>query len=399
MTTAQQHCIEKALHVSLELSSKEWKLAFGVSSQLPIQRRCIPSGDIVKFHQLIDQMKRHYGLGVDSPVRTCYEAGRDGFWIHRALTAEGLHNLIVDAASIQVDRRAKRAKTDRLDAAALVRLLMRHWQGEQEVWRMVQVITPEQEAGRHQHREDIGLAQERTALLNEMRGLLAAVGGKLPSLRHLGERLPLVKQWNGQPLSEDLQVRLKRLHARLVLVEQQRQEVRTQRERRLKQSDTPENETARRLLALKGIGPRGSSLLAYEGISYRQFKNRREIAGFVGITPTPYQSGDSRREQGISKAGNRWMRWMMVELAWCWLQYQPQSELSRWYRERFSGSARQKKVGIVALARKLLIALWRWVTTGELPAGAVTTEWQKKLSHHRSAVPAPSATGSRRRAG
>lgn len=396
MTTAQQHCIETGttLQMAMEVSQREWKLAFGVSVQGPIHQRTIRAGDFDKLRRLITHMKKLLGLSPRAGVRSCYEAGRDGFWIHRALIAEGIENILVDPASIQVNRRSKRAKTDRLDAAALVRLLVRHSSGEKQVWSVVHVITAGQEDARHLHREDIGLSSERTAIVNQMRGLLATVGAKLPERRHLAERLPLVKQWDGQLLGPDLLARLKRLYARLLLIEQQIQQLRSERERRLKHSDTPEVQAARQLLKLKGVGTRGAFLLAHEGISYRQFKNRREIAGFAGITPTPYQSGDTHREQGISKAGNRWMRWMIVELAWCWLQYQPDSGLSRWYRQKYSSSARLKKIGIVALGRKLLIALWRVATQDEIPTGAVTVDWRTKLSHHRRTAPDTAVTPS-----
>ena len=319
------------------------------------------------------------------PVVTCYEAGRDGFWLHRHLAEVGITNVIVDPASIQVNRRARRAKTDAIDAAALVRLLIRYHQGERRVWSVVYVPTVEQENSRHLHREEINLRGERTQLVNELRALLFGVGARLPSLKYLEHQLPGLRQWNGQPLAVELQGRLTRLVHRLALIERQLQEMHDERYRLIRQEQTPAVKEVRQLLGLKGIGTISSWLLVKEGLLCRNFSNRRQVASFVGLAPTPFQSGDSDKEQGISKAGNKRLRWIMVELAWSWLRYQPQSELSQWYERRFgSGSPRLRKIGIVALARKLLVQLWKYLARGEMPPGAEAVPWQKKLACRRT---------------
>lgn len=382
MTTAQREfsTMPGRLHVAFELGLKEWKLALASGLDQPVQRRTITAGDVAHVHQLIAVMKERFHLRADAPVVTCYEAGRDGFWLHRCLTEAGLENVIVDPASIQVSRRAKRVKTDRIDAAALVRLLMRYHQGERKVWSVVEVPTINQEASRHLHREELNLQAEQTQLVNELRGHLFAVGIRLPHLKHLEEQLPLLTQWNGQPLAKELLARLQRLVIRLALVERQKHDVYNARHRLIRQESTPEVKEVRTLLSFKGIGVRGSWLLIKEGLVWRKFRNRRQVASFAGLTPTPYQSGESHHEQGISKAGNKRIRWMLVELAWCWLRYQPQSELSQWYARRFgSGSPRQRKIGIVALARKLLVQLWKCLARGEWPPGAEAVPWQQKL--------------------
>jgi transposase len=302
---------------------------------------------------------------------SCYEAGRDGFWLHRYLVREGIPNIVVDASSIEVNRRKRRAKTDRLDAASLVGMLIRWHHGECEHWSLVQVASAEAEERRHVHRELISLKSERTEHSNRIQGLLACIGQSVAVDLRLADRLEHLRQWDGTPVPADLKQRILREFELWQLVDTQIRSLEAEQVRRIRDDQTPGVDGVRRLLGLKRIGAQGAWLLTHEFFGWRAFGNRRQVAGLAGLTPTPYGSGATEREQGISKAGNKRLRWLMVELAWMWWCYQPQSRLSQWYERRFAqGSARLRKIGIVALARKLLVALWRYVAQREVPEGA-----------------------------
>jgi transposase len=359
------------LYLALELSWRTWKLAFSVGAGQPPRIRSIPARCTTLLLSEIKRAKTRLGVAEDAPVVCCYEAGRDGFWIHRFLTHAGIQNIVVDSASIEVSRRKRRAKSDRLDAIKLVSMLIRWHNGEKKVWSVVRVPTVADEDRRQLHRELIELRAERTELANRIKGLLAGLGlgiavdGKLPV------RLEKLKQWDGAVVPPAMKGRILRDFERWRLVVSQIRELETQRAQEIRTDTSPQGEQTRRLMDLRGIGINGAWLLVREFFGWRQIRNRRELASLAGLTPTPYDSGSSRHEQGISKAGNRLVRWMMIQLAWGWLRYQPKSELSRWYQRRFGqGKSRLRKVGIVALARKLLIALWKYLETGEVPAGA-----------------------------
>ncbi len=304
---------------------------------------------------------------------SCYEAGRDGFWLDRYLRSEGIENVIVDAASIEVNRRARRAKTDRLDLGKLLTMLIRYHNGEPKVWHVVQGPTLEQEDRRQLHRELLQLKRERTQHVNRLKGLLVSQEGvRLAVKKDFLNQLASVQLWDGSSLPPGLKARLQREYERLQLVSGQIKALEAERRAAIRHSTDPAVEMVRQLLRLRAIGPNSAWLYAMEFFSWRNFRNRREVGGLAGLTPTPYQSGASDREQGIDKAGNRYIRAMAIEIAWRGLYLQPESELSRWYQDRFGhGSKRMRKIGIVALARKLLIALWRYLETGEVPAGAV----------------------------
>jgi len=361
------------LYVACELSLTTWKLAFTTGAGQPPRIRSIAAGGTNSLLSEIKKAKQRFRLPDDTPVLSCYEAGRDAFWIHRFLVHNSIQNIVVDSASIEVNRRKRRAKSDRLDAVKLVSMLIRWHNGEKKVWCVVHVPTVRDEDRRQLHRELIELKSQRTEHVNRIKGLLAGLGLRTIVDAKLPERLETLRQWDGAGVPPALRQRILREFERWQLVGRQIRELEGERTDRIRHDPSPEVEKVRRLLRLKGIGENGAWLLVWEFFSWRLIRNRRELASLAGLSPTPYDSGKTRHEQGISKAGNGRVRWMMVQLAWGWLRYQPDSELSRWYQRRFGqGNTRLRKVGIVALARKLLIALWKYLETGELPAGAKT---------------------------
>ena len=360
------------LAMSFELGATEWKMAFSPGLGQQPRLRTVAAGDLEAVRKEIAAAKARFKLPADVRVVSCYEAGRDGFWIHRALRMLGVENHVVDSAAIEVNRRARRAKTDRLDAAKLLSQLLRYLSGEKRALKIVRVPTEEEEDRRHLHRELKTVKGVRTAVTNRIRGLLATVGVRLKEIAELPRVLERVRLWNGEPLPRWLKARVERdwqereqLQQRIAALEKQRREL-------LRNGKDSGSECARKLYELRGMGPNASWLYSLEFFAWRAFKNRRQVGGLSGLAPTPYQSGADRREQGICKAGNRWMRSLAIEIAWGWLRYQPDSDLSRWYQERYGhGSTRLRKIGIVALARKLLIELWKYLQTGTPPAGAV----------------------------
>jgi transposase len=367
------------LYVSLELGWNTWKIASTIGRGQKPRVKTIAARNRDAFLAEIKAAKKRFSLPEDAQVVSCYEAGRDGFWIDRFLRASGIENIVVDSSSIEVNRRNRRAKSDRLDAEKLVDMLIRWYNGERKVWAVVHVPSAEDEDRRQLHRDLIALKAERTAHVNAIKGLLAGLGLQASVDDEFPQRLEKLRQWDDTEVPAGLRQRLLGEFERWQMVGRQIHELEKERAQRIRKEDTPEVEKVRRLLNLKGIGVNGAWLLVGEFFSWRQFRNRRELGSLAGLTPTPYASGESRREQGISKAGNRRVRWMMVQLAWCWLQYQPASELSQWYTRRFGeGNSRQRKIGIVALARKLLVALWKYLEMGEVPEGAELIGWEKK---------------------
>ncbi len=367
------------LYLALDLGAGNWKLAFTVGLGQKPRLKTITARSTLGLLLEIKAAQERFGLPEDAPVLSCYEAGRDGFWLHRFLLAHGVQNQVVDSSSIEVNRRQRRAKSDRLDAVKLVEMLIRWHNGEPKVWSVIHAPSVAQEDQRQLHREMIKLTAERTAQSNSIKGLLAGLGLCVIVDETLPAQLEKVRPWDGAKLPLRLHQRLLREFERWQWIDRQIHELETERMAKIRDDQTPHVEKVRRLLNLKGIGDNGAWLLVDEFFAWRTIKNRRELGSLAGLTPTPYVSGESRREQGISKAGNRRVRWMMTELAWGWLRYQPASELSQWYKRRFSrGNTRLRKVGIVALARKLLIALWKYLEGGEVPAGAVEVGWDNK---------------------
>jgi transposase len=318
---------------------------------------------------VLEDGRRRFGLESGARVVSCYEAGRDGFWIHRALVAAGIDNRVVDSASIETNRRARRAKTARLDALKLVRMLVRAWHGEAGVWREVRVPPVAVEAARHVSRERGQLQTERTRVINQLRSWLATWGCTLPRQR-AGAWWTRVRDWAGAPLPADVQARLARAEQRLVLLTEQLAALDAVQHDATAAAAT---DSARaRLVQLKGVATTSAAVLLDEGLVWRDFRNRRQVGGVLGFTPMPYQSGEHAQEQGINRAGNGRWRAISTQLTWQWVRWQPTSALTQWYERRFaSGGRRARRIGIVAVARKLVIALWRYATAGVLPEGAI----------------------------
>jgi transposase len=380
------------LYVAFELGWGSWKMAFTVGAGQSPRIRTVAARSTSSVLHEIKMAKLRFGLPANAPVVSCYEAGRDGFWLHRFLLHQGIQNIVVDSASIEVSRRKRRAKSDRLDATKLVSMLIRWHNGERKVWSVVHVPAVADEDGRQLHRELIELKAERTELLNRIKGLLAGLGLTITVDAKLPARLEKLKQWDDTTVPSALKARILREFERWQLVMRQIRELERERAQKIRTDPSPQAEQARRLMTLKGIGENGAWLLVHEFFGWRQIRNRRELASLAGLAPTPYDSGGSRHEQGISKAGNRLVRWMMVQLAWGWLGYQPRSKLSRWYQRRFGqGKSRVRKLGIVALARKLLIALWRYVETGEVPAGAEVVKKKRVVKTTKEEVASQSS--------
>ena len=359
---------EPLLYVAFELGKKEWKLAmtsgFGVQPWL----RAVASGDWGAIERALATGRSRFGLPLAARVVSCYEAGRDGFWIHRALVARGVTNQVVDSASIEVNRRARRAKTDRLDALKLVMMLVRVWAGERRVWSEVRVPTVADEAARQVSRERTALTQDQTRLMNQMRGWLATWGCPLPGRRR-GAWWTTLRDWAGAALPPEAQGRLARAEARWQGLAAQIAELDAQQQAAVTAAPAPA--AGRQLVRLKGVATTSAAVLLAEGLVWRAFRNRRQVGGLLGFAPTPYDSGASHREQGISRAGNARLQAVSIQLAWTWVRWQPHSAVTRWYLANFGKGKRARRIGIVAVARKLMIALWRYVTTGVIPAGAV----------------------------
>jgi transposase len=360
------------LYMAMELSSKEWNLGFSIGMGQKARRRHVEANDEAKLLQEIEQAKKRFQLPRTARVLSCYEAGRDGFWFHHRLTEAGIENLVVDSSSIEVNRRARRAKADGLDVESLLKQLIRYDYGEKKVWSVVRVPTPEQEDRRQPDRELRTLKKERTRTLNRIKGLLASQGVRLQMPLNLTEeKVEGIRLSNGSGLQPRLKSRLKREWQHVVFLREQIDAIQREQKEALRRREEPEVVKIRQLGLLRGVGPVSSSILVEEFFGWRDFKNGRQVGSLAGLTPTPYDSGTMRREQGISKAGNRHVRGIAIELAWSWLRHQEKSELTRWFLERFGGAGkRARKVGIVALARRLLIALWRFLETGALPEGA-----------------------------
>jgi transposase len=362
------------IFVSIELSQKTWLVTLHSPDRDRISRHKLEGGDYVELLALIDKIRTRASekLGSKPRVVSCYEAGYDGFWLHRLLQAAGITNFVFDAASIAVEQRSRRAKTDRIDGELMLRTLMAYLRGEPRVVRIVRVPSVEAEDARRASRERDRLVKEQTAHTNRIKALLrlsgVAVGN--PRRRDWLSFLEQQRDWQGQPLPPHLLAEVKREHARLTMI---REQIAALEQAQIDQTcpvPAPMAERRSNLQRLKALGPVFTATLVDE-LFYKDFRNRREVASYCGLTPSPWKSGGIDREQGISKAGNRRARNKAIELAWLWLRHQPDSALSRWFRTRTADAGkRAKRIAIVALARKLIVALWRYLTTGLIPEQA-----------------------------
>ena len=335
----------------------------------------LPAGDVAGLLALVAELRARAAarLGQPTTVACCFEAGRDGFWLHRVLSAHDIASHVVEPASILVNRRARHAKTDRLDAEGLLRVLATYLAGDRHVCSMVRVPTPEQEDAKRPHREREHLVQERTRYENRILALLATQGiRQRPSLRTWERDLAALRTGDGRPLPKLLRAEVDRLRRRLVLTLELIRELDTEREAEL--GAMPNEAGSQKIAALRrirGIGDNFAAVLVRE-VLYRPFANRKQLASYVGLTPMPYQSGSMDRDRRIGRAGNPRARTTLVQLAWLWLRYQPGSALAEWFRQRVGTLAgRTRRIAIIAMARKLLIALWRFATQGVIPEGAV----------------------------
>jgi transposase len=370
------------IFATIELSQRSWLVTLHCPDRDRISRHKLDGGDHAGLLALIESARSRatLKLGSQPSVVSCYEAGYDGFWLHRLLTAAEITNLVFDPASIAVEQRARRAKTDRIDGELLLRTLMAHWRGEPRVVRIVRVPSVEQEDARRASRERDRLIKEQTAHGNRIKALLRLVGLAVGNPRRSDwlSWLDRQRDWQGCPIPPQLRAEVAREHARLMLVREQLAALApaaTAQDAPATQqapaAPAPMIERRNRLLRLKGIGPAFAGTLASE-VFYKDFRNRREVAGYCGLAPSPWRSGGLEREQGISKAGNPRARHKAVELAWLWLLHQPDSALARWFRERtVNASKRGRRIAIVALARKLIVALWRYLASGLVPEQAV----------------------------
>jgi transposase len=363
-----------AIFVSLELSRSTWLItSLSPGNGETMSRHGVPAGDVAAL------LGRFADLRAKAQARTgqrfgfivIHEAGLDGFWLHRVLEQEGIESHVVDPASVATSRRRRRAKTDRLDGEALLRTLLAYKRGEPRVCSMVKAPTPEEEDRRRLCRERKVLTAERVRHINRIKGLLfgQGVSGYEPQRRDRRARLDELRTGDGRPLGEHLKVQIGRELDRLELLLDQIKAVEAARDALLAgPAPTP---VPAMLLGLKGIGPEFAGVVWSEGL-YRHFDNRKQVAAYAGLAPSPWQSGSIDREQGVSKAGNPRLRTTMIQLAWLWLRHQPTSALTRWFEERVKrDGGRLKKVTITALARKLLVALWKYVTSGVVIEGAV----------------------------
>ena len=361
---------QKSLFVAMELSNKIWKLAFGDGSTT--RERSMPARDEALLVREVATAKAKLHLPSGAPVIFCYEAGRDGFWISRMLNKHGHECDIMDPASIEVPRQARKRKTDRLDAAKLLDLLIRSrlW-GQRKAYSVVRVPTEAQENAMRLHRERQRLVKEQTEHLTRIKSLCVLHGLQVKNPARMD--VSALRDWAGNPLREAWVGELSREHQRLGMVQEQIQALEDQQSQALKKTSTPAEEKAKKLLKLKAVGAQGSWILSHECFGWRRFQNRRQLGSFAGLTGTPYDSGDTLREQGISKAGSGRVRYTMIELAWSWIRWQPNSALTHWFVDHYvrGGTSRSKRKGIVAVARKLLIALWKYVEQDVVPEGAI----------------------------
>lgn len=363
-----------AIFASLELSHSKWLITSLQPGSEKMSKHVVAAGNVAGLLDRFAELRRkaEARTGRCYPIIVIQEAGLDGFWIHRVLQAEGIESHVVDAASIATSRRRRRAKTYGIDGEALVRALLAYKRGEPRVCAMVRAPTPAEEDRRRISRERKTLTNQRISHVNRVKGLLFAQGvsGYEPLRRDRRKRLEELMTGDGRPLPAHLKAQIGRELDRLELLLEQIKAVEAERDAMLaaEQLTSP---APTMLLNLKGIGPEFAVVLWSEGLS-RHFDNRRQVAAYAGLAPTPWQSGSVDYDQGVSKAGNPRLRTTLIQTAWLWLRHQPRSALTLWFKDRVKqNSGRLKKTTIIALARKLLVALWKYVNAGVVIEGAV----------------------------
>jgi len=360
-----------ALFLAFELSVNPWQLGFTPGAAQRPRERNVPARNREGVREEMRRAKERFGLPEDAPVISCDEAGRDGFWLHRWLVTQGVANCVVDSSSIEVNRRHRRAKTDRLDGQKLLTMLLRHTAGERKVWRIVRGPSGAEEDRRQLHRALTTVKRDRTRGINRIKGLLAAQGLVMPHGGDCSQQVEHLRRWDDTPLPAGLRHRLRQEWEHGTALTQRLAQLEAERRAVLQTAEDAVTKKVQQLLRLKGIGINSAWLFVMECFGWRAFRNRKAVGALRGLTPTPDASGTTAYEQGIAKAGNAHSRAMALEIAWGGLRFQPQSALTQWYQQRFGqGSSRLRRMGIVALARKLLIALWRFVETGVVPDGA-----------------------------
>jgi transposase len=362
--------------LAIELSASSWLVAARLPGIKKVRIYRLESGDTMGLLKIIADLRAQASaeLGNTAALACCFEAARDGFCLHRLLTANGITAYVLEPTSILVNRRARRAKTDRLDAEGMLRVLASWLDGDRQICSMVVVPTPEQEDAKRPHREREHLVQDKQRIENRIEALLFTqrIRGR-PSLRSWQRGVAELRTGDGRALSALLLAELDRLRRRFVFVLELIRELEADRARVLEEAKADDALIGKivALQCIRGIGDNFAAVLTRE-VFYRSFDNRRQVASYVGITPMPYQSGGMDRDRSISRAGNPRARTTMIQLAWLWLRYQPDSALAIWFRERVGTlKGRTRRIAIVAMARKLLIALWRYVETGVVPAGVV----------------------------
>jgi transposase len=369
--------IVPTLYVAFELGSTSWKLATTTGPGQAPRLQTVPARALDRTLRELTRAKTRFHLPAEAPIVSCYEAGRDGFWLHHALTASGVRNHVVDTSSIEVNRRQRRTKSDRLDARKLASMLLRYAEGERSVWHVVHVPSSAAEDDRQLHRELKTAQRERLAAITRVESLLITQGVALrltgrESVGTVQTAVAQLRRWDATPLPPALAARLAREWGQVVALTTQLTALQRERTRLLKHGDSPALTQVRQLMQLNGVGVATAWIYVMELFGWRTFRNRRELGALTGLAPTADRSGTARhRELGMNKAGNRWVRAVAIEGAWAWLRYQPQSALSQWYQHRFAaGGSRLRRIGIVALARKLIVALAEYLRTGVAPAGA-----------------------------
>ena len=359
--------------LAFELGSTKWVLGFTTApAQRPRLRR-IAAGDLTALEKEIQLAKVRFGLPREAPVRSCYEAGRDGFWLHRWLITRDVpvENVVVDSSSIEVNRRARRAKTDRLDVGKLLALLLRWLGGERKVWSVVHVPSPEAEAQRQLTREIATVREDRKRVRNRLQSLLATQGIRLQLRTGFVACLAAVQTGDGRALPEAFRVRLEHEWTHLDALEARLAAVTATRDEQIATGTDRVAAVARQLCTMRGVAETSAAVFSAELFGTRTFRNGRQIGAVLGLVPVPYRSDQRVQDQGISKAGRAELRRIGLQLAWCWVRWQPTSALTHWFLTRFGpAGGRSQRIGIVALARKLAIALWRFVEHGIVPEGA-----------------------------